>query len=107
MRPLLPLYFGPTSLVVSIGTASATASEISLIRRSWKSRVVVAALSAWRFFSMIFADITTIIAMAPSTRTDTASEARISTRVNARFFRAARFGGVFGATGIIGRSEPR
>ena len=104
VRPLLPVYFGPTSLVVSIGTASATASEISLIRRSWKRRVVVAALSAWRFFSMILADITTIIAMAPSTRTDTASEARISTKVNARLRRTARFGGVLGTMGIIGKS---
>ena len=84
MPPLAPLYFGPTSLVVSIGTASATAIEISLVSRSWNFRVSLAASSAFRFFSMIFADITTIIAIAPSTITATASEARISTSVKAR-----------------------
>lgn len=104
---LAPLYFGPTSLVVSIGTASATAREISFVRRSWKSRVTVAAVSACLFFSMIFADITTMSAMAPRTRHATASEARISTNVNARFFCADGLGFELRRTGIIGRTVRR
>jgi hypothetical protein len=93
-------------LVVSIGTVSATATDISLMRVSWKRRVWVAAVSACLPFSMILADITTMVAMAAMTRHETASEARISTSVNARFLRRRPFGEASGTTGIIGRSEP-
>ncbi len=54
---------------------------ISLFRCSWNRRVAVTASPASTFLRMTFADITAIVAMAPSTNTATDSDTRISTSV--------------------------